>query len=186
MEFRTAKEESFDKLYRSYADNIYKVCLHLTENEDLAQDIMQQTFINAYDYFEDVNPNCIYAYLVRAAKNLIYNYQRDSKREISTEMIYEEGHPEELASESLEEAYLQHEKESLQENLSVRILEDLREKNEDYYKILMMIFFYNKSHDEISKELGVTKEVLYSRIRRAKLWVRKHYMKDYEELLNRT
>ena len=182
VEYGATKEEKFDNIYRLYSKDVYKVCLYYSKNEDLAQDLMQQTFLKFYDHFEKLNPNCMQAYLIRSAKNLFLNYQRDTKREILAEEISAEGNPVELASESLEEDYFQQRKESLESELSGRILKELRKENEDYYQILVMLYLQNKSHEEISEKLGLTKEVLYSRIYRAKKWVRKHYKDDFENL----
>lgn len=79
MEYRSRKEEEFDNIYRLYANDIYRVCLHFTRDEDLAQDIMQRVFVEFYDYFETVSPDCVFAYLVRAVKNLVCSLGIDVK-----------------------------------------------------------------------------------------------------------
>lgn len=183
MEHKLTKEERFDRIYRSYSNDIYKVCLYFVKKEDVAQDIMQQTFVNFYDHFETIDPDYMFPYLVRTAKNLVYDRQRLLKRETPTEFIYEEAHIDELASESLEDDYLQRWKRSCKKELCNNILERLHEEQEGYYKIFILMFFYNKSYDEIALELGITKEMLYARIYRAKRWIRRYYQTDFENLM---
>lgn len=73
MKYRTAKEEKFDSIYRSYSNDIYKVCLYLVKDRELAQDIMQQTFFDLYKNLENVSEDCMFAYLVYTAKNMACN-----------------------------------------------------------------------------------------------------------------
>lgn len=75
MRYRSTKQEKFDSIYRSYSNDIYRVCLYLLKNEQLAQEIMQQTFLICYDDFENVASDCVFAYLVCTAKELAYNRQ---------------------------------------------------------------------------------------------------------------
>ena len=182
MKYRSTKEERFDSIYRAYADEIYKLCLHLTKNHELAQDIAQQTFLQFYDHLEEVNPDCIYGYLARIAKNLIYNHERDSKYEIPSEARMFETYREENISDSLEEDYFRGKQRNLEEMLSNHILSDLKREHESWYKIITMLYFLDKTHDEISEEMGITKDVLYSRMYRAKRWIHKHYQEEFENI----
>lgn len=77
MEHKTQKEEMFNTVYKSYATDIYRVCLHLTEDEERAQEIMQQVFVNFYNRSENVDLDYAFAYLVCTAKKLACNHQRD-------------------------------------------------------------------------------------------------------------
>lgn len=182
MKHGLTKEERFEDIYRTYSKEVYQVCLHFVKNDDLAQDLMQQTFVNSYEKFEKVKSECMLAYLTRAARNLAYNCYRNSRHEIATEEIFAEGHPNELISESLEEEYFRSKREDLEERLGQSILNDLRKENKGYYDIFTKMFFGNKSNDEISEELGISKETLYSRTYRAKQWVHKRYKKAFEDL----
>lgn len=76
VEHKTTKEEEFDVLYQSYVGDIYKVCLYLTKNEEQAEEIVQRTFVKFYDYFENVSPDFVLAYLVITAKDFSYRYQK--------------------------------------------------------------------------------------------------------------
>lgn len=178
------KEEKFDSIYRAYADDIFKLCYYFTRDREMAQDLAQQTFIKFYDRFEDIDPEYMQAYLMRMARNLFYNYQRGTKKEVKTDEAVVEIQQERLVSESLEEEYFRRRYRKMQAEFSGTILEKLRKENESWYKILNMLYLDEKTHDEISEELGITKDVLYSRIHRVKRWVRKHYKKEFDELIN--
>ena len=64
VEHKTTKEEKFGVLYQLYIKDIYKVCLHLTMNEEQAQEIAKQTFVNFYEHFENVSSDCVFSYCV--------------------------------------------------------------------------------------------------------------------------
>jgi len=80
VEHRKTKEEKFGALYQSYISDIYKVCLYLTKDEEQAQEIAKQTFVNFYDHFENVSSECVFAYLVNMAKGFAHSYQKNDIR----------------------------------------------------------------------------------------------------------
>lgn len=179
------KEEKFERIYREHSVDIYRICLHYTANPELSKDIMHQAFFNFYKKFEDVKEEARFSYIVRTVKNLIYNHNRDNKHEFLAAVIFEEEDDTHPQAESTEEDYFQREKDALISELCDRIMKRLHEENEGYYKIFDMLYFKNKTHDEVAKELGVNRDSLYSRTLRAKKWVQKHYGEEYRELIEK-
>ena len=59
---------------------------------------------------------------------------------------------------------------------------DLKEHHEAWYEVIYKIFFLEMSHDEVAKELKITKDVLYSRLHRAKLWIQKNYKENFDKI----
>ena len=87
VEHKTTKEEKFGVLYQLYIKDIYKVCLHLTKNEEQAQEIAKQTFVDFYHHFEKVSSDCVLAYLVNTAKAFVYNDQKNNDTRKAKEAI---------------------------------------------------------------------------------------------------
>ena len=75
------KEEKFEELYQQYRNAVYRISLHYTKNEQEAQDIAQKTFFAFYLRMDKIKLECAREYLFRTAKNLSYNWLRDTKRE---------------------------------------------------------------------------------------------------------
>lgn len=73
MNHRVTKEEKFKGIYQTYADDIYRVCIYLVKDKELAKDIMQQAFLDFYKKFENVTEDCVFAYLVHTARNIACN-----------------------------------------------------------------------------------------------------------------
>lgn len=184
--YTSKRQKKFDDIYSQYSDRIYKICFYMLKDEDAALDMMQQAFLNFYKHFDNVNPDCMFAYLVRAAKNTVLNYLRVCKREIVTAEIYEIYFRDELTRPSVEEEYFHSERQRLECELGRKIMRELRIKNEAYYQIYKKLYYDDKTHYQISKEMGFSKEVLYSRIYRAKLWIRKRYTEEYQKILDMT
>ena len=87
-----------------------------------------------------------------------------------------------LVTEGVEESYFEDVQKSLAKELSDEIMEDLKENHENWYVVLHRMFFLDMTHEEIAAELGLTKDVIYSRLHRAKLWIQKNYKNHIKKL----
>lgn len=187
MECKSTKDEKFEDIYQSYFKDVYRACLHLTEGDEvLAADMTQQAFVNFYERFETTKVECAKAYLIRSARNLLYNHYRDTRREwMPTEE--EEGVLETtLYAEGVEEQYFEDVQRILAKELSDEIMNDLKAHHEPWYEILHMLIFLEMSHDKIAEKLEITKDVLYSRLHRAKLWIQKNYRENFDKMTDTT
>lgn len=181
MQQKSTKEKEFERIYQLYKNDVYKISLYYTRDEYIAEDVTQKVFFKFYLHSNNVNPDCIKSYLLRAARNLSYNWIRDTKRETDGE--YLDNVPEEnLPLYSAEDEYFKEQKQQSAEEFLIYVLEALREENESWYEILNLICCLEKSHDEAAEELGISKEVLYSKYYRAKRWIRKKFEKEYLDL----
>lgn len=180
MQRNTAKEEKFEEIYRTYQNDVFKISLYYTKDEYISQDIAQKAFYKLFLHFDNVNLDCVRSYLLRTARNLSYNWLRDMKHEQGD---YIDNIPEESAILlSAEDEYIRDEKEQERKQFASEILHKVWEENESWYDILNLVYCLEKSHDEAAKELGMSRDVLYSKLYRAKRWLRKHYEQEYEKL----
>ena len=83
---------------------------------------------------------------------------------------------------SAEDEYIREEKEQERKQFASEILHKVWEENESWYDILNLIYCLEKSHDEAARELGMSRDVLYNKLYRAKRWLRKHYEQEYNKL----
>ncbi len=184
MNYRSSKEERFESIYRAYADDILKVALHHTKDEYVAQEITQKTFIQFYKHFDDENIECIRAYLICSVKRLAYNWYRDTKRERESEDVdtLDYSGDEHGRTISVEDAYILKEHNEHCKELREGIFSKLYEKNVDWYNVIILVYYLDKSAEEAAEELGISRDVLYSRLYRAKKWIRKNYAEEYKEI----
>lgn len=181
MDYIMIKDEKFDRIYRTYQNDIYKISLYYTKDSHIAQDISQKVFCKFYLHFDNVNPDSVRAYLIRSARNLSYNWLRDMKKELSGEYI--DVLPEEdVPQYSTEDEFIQDEQRREEKEFVRMLMERLREENESWYDIINLIYCMEKPHDQVAKELGMTREVLYNKLYRAKKWLRKKFEDEYKKL----
>lgn len=181
MQHKVTKEEKFENLYRTYQNDVYKIALYYTRDSYTAEDIAQKTFYNFYLHSENVREDRIRAYLLRTARNLSFNWTRDSKWELQAE--YLETLPEEKVSIlGPEDTYL---REAHQRDITEfmdGVMIRLREENESWYDILTLVYGLGKKQEDVAYELGISLEVLHSKLYRAKRWIRKKYEKEYKQI----
>src|SRR5699024_2319831 len=87
-----------------------------------------------------------------------------------------------LSTESTEEGYIERERTSEKENLNDRILSGLMEKNQRWHDAVMFSYYMDIPQERVAEIMGVKIGVLHSILHRAKVWIRKTYGVEYEEM----
>lgn len=181
MKQQMTKEEKFENIYRTYEHDVYRVALYFTKDAFTAQDVSQKAFYNFYLHMDNVSEERIRPYLLRTARNLSYNWTRDSRWEYQGE--YLENIPEDkLSLLGPEEAYVRQEYQRDVKEFFDELMSVLQEENESWYNILTLVYGLGKKQEDVAYELGLTLEVLHSKIYRAKRWIRKRYENEYRRL----
>ena len=74
-----AKDRAFTEFYQRYANRVYSYCRKIIGDGRYADDIFQETFLKFLATVEKgtIIQNSL-GYLLKTAKNLIYNYHRDN------------------------------------------------------------------------------------------------------------
>ncbi len=95
-----------DELYRDYAKVVYRFVFSLCGNQHIAEDLTQETFLQAYKSIESYNGTCkMSVWLCQIAKHLWYQYLQKNRREVVTD-IGDEQYA--LMRSSAEEEVLSH------------------------------------------------------------------------------
>ena len=66
----TIKRKKFEKIYRSYVNDVYRVCLYCSKDKRRAEDLTIKIFLELYQQFDEMDPNHIFAHLILRAKKL--------------------------------------------------------------------------------------------------------------------
>lgn len=177
-----AKCARFDVIYRENQLDMYKIALYFTQHEQVAREITQKAFYNLFLHFEDVNPKAMRAYVARSIRNMSYNWTRDNKiaKEGNIEDYYEE-----LMIESLEEVVIRREEMRAAHELASRIMSELYSINERWYDTIILAYYLGIPQEQIAKDQGVEKDVISSRLYRAKKWIRQHYKEEYDAVMGK-
>ncbi|MFN2616353.1 MAG: RNA polymerase sigma factor [Thermoleophilaceae bacterium] len=143
-------DREFAELYGTHLRDVYSYSYYRIGNHHDAEDLTEQTFLQAYRHFEraqrESNGRPLRPWLIRIAHNLAANYHRDRSRRPQTHLddadVISSPHPTEELVEGREE---------LKEVLAgvARLPDDRREA-------LIMRFALGMDNREIARALGRT------------------------------
>ena len=71
---------TFNKLYESYAQDVFRFSLWLSGSRNMADDITSETFIRAWTHFQPIRTETLKAYLFTIARNYYLGQMRKEKR----------------------------------------------------------------------------------------------------------
>lgn len=154
------KDISIDSIYREYSNMIYKFLLSKTGNEDIAEELTQETFYQAVKNADKFDFSCkVSTWLCGIAKNKLYEYWRKHPK---TEELNEN-----IAQQfSLEEQYIASEK-------RFEIMRAIHNIPEPAREVLYLRLFSDLSFREIGNILNRTEQWARVTYYRGKLVLRK-------------
>jgi RNA polymerase sigma-70 factor (ECF subfamily) len=164
-------DADFSDLYRAHLRDVYSYSYYRVGNHHDAEDLTEQTFLQAYRHFEraqrESNGRPLRPWLIRIAHNLAANYYRDRSRKPQTP-IEDAGV---LAEPHTTETLVEH-----RDDLN-RILDKIGDLPDDRREALIMRFALGMDNREIARALGrtdgATKVLLHRAIRQLEEMVKK-------------
>lgn len=177
VEIKSIGKVAFDVIYEDNVQNVYKTALRYTGNHHVAEEITQTVFVKLYTVMEHVNLDALRAWLIVTTRNLALNHKRDGRREILSMDICEERQIE-SSEDEFEKRFIQKEYRELAGN----IFEELYRVNERWYEAVTLTYCLEKPQREVAEIMGVSLEVLHSILYRAKKWIRKNYVNEFDHL----
>ena len=141
-------DEAFSQLYRAHLRDVYSYSYYRVGNHHDAEDLTEQTFLQAYRHFERAQRESqgrpLRPWLIRIAHNLAANYYRDRSRRPQTTIDDAGALPELHTTEGLVEH---------REDLN-RILECVQRLPDDRREALIMRFALGMDNREIARAMG--------------------------------
>ena len=172
----------FNEIYEKYKNLDLKVAyIYSGNNYDAAEDITQDTFLKLYTGFKDFKREKIPTWLYTVTKNSALNYRKKYGRLVSID-DEESGLENTLSTGSTEEGYIEREHTTEKESLNDRILSGLMEKNQRWHDAVLLAYYMDIPQERVAEIMGVKIGVLHSILHRAKVWIRKTYGVEYEEM----
>jgi RNA polymerase sigma-70 factor (ECF subfamily) len=153
----------FSELYRTHLRDVYSYSYYRTGNHHDAEDLTEQTFLQAYRHFDraqrESNGRPLRPWLIRIAHNLAANYYRDRSRRPQTQLedaaIISAPHDTVSIVEGREELH--------------RVLTGVAALPDDRREALIMRFALDMDNKEIARALGrsegATKVLLHRAIK---------------------
>lgn len=155
---------SFDHLVKKYQKKMYTLAYRMVKNHDAADDIAQETFINAYSSIKSFKLGySFYTWLYRICMNLSINYLKRQKFVIPESQFEEEVSPLEKKTESEDPLSLLVQKE--QERKIEQAIDSLPPK---YKAVFILKVYEDLSYEEIAQTLKISLGTVMSRLFRAR------------------
>lgn len=144
-------DREFSDLYRAHLRDVYSYSYYRVGNHHDAEDLTEQTFLQAYRHFEraqrESDGRPLRPWLIRIAHNLAANYYRDRARKPQSRLDDASGY---LAAPHTTESLVEG-----REELK-RVLEGVNKLSEDRREALIMRFALGMDNREIARALGRT------------------------------
>jgi len=162
-EEKERRDDAFSALYRAHLRDVYSYAYYRVGNHHDAEDLTEQTFLQAYRHFERAQAESdgrpLRPWLIRIAHNLAANLYRDRSRRPQTPIDDTSGLSAVHTTEDLVEG---------RDELA-RILAGVKELPNDRREALIMRFALGMDNREIARALGktdgATKVLLHRAIR---------------------
>jgi len=167
LQGRTA---AFGELVRRYQDRLFNTVSRLVDNAEDAQDVVQETFINAYQSLARFKGDArFFTWLYRIAFNTAISHRRKQR---ATLRIYA-GRNGEVGLEPLDASEFSQPGHSLERaEEEQRIQQALNRLSPDHRAVLILKDMEGQKYEEIAEVLGVPIGTIRSRLHRARLELR--------------
>jgi len=167
---------SFDLLVKRYQKRVYFLAYRMVKGHDAADDIAQETFINAYSAIKSFKIGySFYTWLYRICMNLSINYLKRQKFVISESQFEGGASPLEREATGADPS----------DRLALKELEGKIEKAIDslppkFKAVLVLRLYEDLSYEEIAKTLKISMGTVMSRLFRARERMQE-MLKEYKE-----
>jgi RNA polymerase sigma-70 factor (ECF subfamily) len=166
-------KKRLSEMIDAYQNLIYSICFHYTSDYFTAQDLTQETFLQAYRNLDKIEREFEKNWLCRTATNKCIDYNKSAGRR----MTYLEDEQLDLqASDRRDPAQIVEEKETRE-----MLAEACNSLKSPYDKIAYEHFCLEKSAIEIAGEKGLNLKTVQTQIYRARQMLQKKYRKAYRK-----
>lgn len=147
-------QEAMSLLYNNYADSLYGVILKIITDEDLAQDVLQETFIKVWRKAKtyDSKKARLFTWLYRIAYNTAIDKVRSKTKKDHKEVQIETSNVYKLTSKGLNQDVID-------------IKTHLKTIDEKYRIVINALFFEGMTQQEASEELNIPLGTIKSRLK---------------------
>ncbi|MEX2369601.1 MAG: RNA polymerase sigma factor [Bacteroidales bacterium] len=153
--------EEYNKAVDQYADNLYRFILKSCRNEEMAQDVVQDSFEKLWMKLNNVNGDKAKSYLFTTGYHTMLDILKKDKRSTSLEYSEENGHSHSEQYSDLGD-----------------VLQDALERLPEIQRSVIMLRDYEGySYEEIGEVTGLTESQVKVYIYRGRLSLKKFLVK---------
>jgi RNA polymerase sigma-70 factor (ECF subfamily) len=173
--------QAFTDLVNQYERKIYRLAKHITQNDEDAEDVLQESFLKAYEHLDNFQGNSkFYTWIVRIAVNesLMKLRKRKSDRTVPLDEPVDTG--EEMVTREIavwdDNPEQRYSREEIQEILD-KAVEGLKP---DFRTVFILRDIEELSTEETAETLGISVPAVKSRLLRARLALREKLTRQFK------
>lgn len=173
--------QEFDSIYVENCKMVLWTIYKYTQSEAVAEEIMQDVFLNLYDNIEEINMATVQNWLLVVARNQALNWVKrtEAERRILEDM---ENNKDIVTDESVEESVFKKEQRKNLRGLSREIFQELEKENERWHEAFVRVYCLERPQRQVAEEMNVSIEVLHAMLYRARRWIKRNYQERYTKI----
>ncbi|HRD38150.1 MAG TPA: sigma-70 family RNA polymerase sigma factor, partial [Bacteroidia bacterium] len=163
-------QKAYAELLHRYRESVYFMMLKMVGNKDDADDLTIEAFGRAFKRLHQYTPNFAFStWLFKIASNNAIDHLRKKKQgeafSLDTKYVNEEG---QQLSQNIKAGTLDPE-ENFMKKQKIKMLNEVVDKLKPKYKELVVMFYYQEmSHEEISQKLNLPIGTIKAQLFRAR------------------
>ena len=162
------KKEQFIKTIDEHKKIIYKIVNSYCQNKEDRKDLEQEIIIQLWNSFDNYNSEYKYStWMYRIALNVAISFYRKEKKWSMKNDFYNEESIFKIEEDPIEE--------QSELNYHLKLLQEFIHNLNELNKALMLLYLEEKSYEEISEILGISKTNVATKISRIKLKLKKQF-----------
>lgn len=170
---RAGDTGAFSELVQSYERKVYRLAKHITQNDEDAEDVLQESFLKAYTHLDSFHGDSkFYTWLVRIAVNeaLMKLRKRKSDRTVSLDEPQDTG--EDLVVREIAVWEDDPEKKYSRDELAGILDEAVQSLKPSFRTVFVLRDIEELSTEDTAAALGISIPAVKSRLLRARLQLR--------------
>lgn len=167
-EFRRGNESALSYIYDAYSGALYGILLRMTQNEQLAQDLLQECFVKIWRYHAkyDSSKGSIFTWMLNLTRNHCIDYMRSKRNK---------NQQKNRAMDSV--VYQLHTDDNFNPN-HIGVQEILKSLPDEQRKVIQLSYFEGYTQKEISEDFDIPLGTVKSRAKAALDKLRKIFNQD--------
>jgi RNA polymerase sigma-70 factor (ECF subfamily) len=170
---RAGDDRAFAELVKRYESKIFRLAQHITQNREDAEDVLQETFLKAYEHLDQFQGNSkFYTWIVRIAVNqaLMKLRRRRTDKSVSLDETIDTG--EDTVTREIAAWDEDPEQKFSREELSEILSSAIDSLAPTYRSVFLLRDVDDLSTEETADALGISVPAVKSRLLRARLQLR--------------
>lgn len=156
-----------EALYDMYSSSLYGIIYRIVQHEEIAEDLLQETFVKIWNSFSSYNPE----------KGRLFTWMVNLARNLSIDKVRSKDFRNNSKNQDLENTvnFIDEQKNTAINPDTLGVKDLVNKLKPDHKSILDLVYFRGYTHVEAAEELGIPLGTVKTRLRMAIITLRKFF-----------